>query len=74
MIICSSLQIDESSLMVASENGHVEVVRMLLSAGANVQDMVSQSKDMLLAVDPGFGAGLMYSHLKGLRRATWIWG
>ena len=55
MIICSSLQIDESSLMVASENGHVEVVRMLLSAGANVQDVVSQSKDILLAVDPGFG-------------------
>ena len=41
--LCSSHQNGRSSLMRASENGHEEVVRMLLSAGANVdlQDEVS---------------------------------
>ena len=57
MIICSSLQIYESALVEASENGHLEVVRMLLSAGANVQDEVSQSKDILLAVIQDLGQG-----------------
>ena len=43
--ICSSLQLGLSSLMVASLNGHEEVVRMLLSAGAkpDLQDKVSST-------------------------------
>ena len=43
MIMCSSLQDGRSSLMIASQNGHNAVVRMLLSAGAKVdlQDEVS---------------------------------
>ena len=44
---------------------------MLLSAGANVQDWVSQSKDMLLAVDPGFGAGVNVLNVFTLEEA---WG
>ena len=36
MIMCSSLQDELSSLMLASQNGHIEVLRMLLSAGAKV--------------------------------------
>ena len=45
IIICSSLQGGQSSMMRASENGHEEVVRILLSAGANVdlQDLVSST-------------------------------
>ena len=35
-IVCSSLQDKPSSLMMASGNGHEEVVRILLSAGAKV--------------------------------------
>ena len=43
MIMCSSLQDGQSSLMFASQNGHIEVVRMLLSADAklDIQDEVS---------------------------------
>ena len=36
MIMCSFLQDGQSSLMFASHNEHIEVVRMLLSAGAKV--------------------------------------
>ena len=36
MIMCSFLQDGQSSLMFASQNGHNEVVMILLSAGANV--------------------------------------
>ena len=36
MIMCSSLQDELSSLMLASQNGHIEVLRTLLSAGAKV--------------------------------------
>ena len=45
MIMYSSLQVGQSSLMLASENGHHEVVEVLLSAGANVdlQDEVSST-------------------------------
>ena len=45
MIMFSSLQVGWSSLLVASENGHHEVVKVLLSAGANVdlQNEVSTS-------------------------------
>ena len=41
--ISLSLQYGQSSLMLASMNGHVEVVEMLLSKGAQVdlQDKVS---------------------------------
>ena len=38
IIISSSLQVRESSLMMACRNGHEEVVKMLLSAGAHVND------------------------------------
>ena len=38
IIISSSLQNGESSLMMACEKGHAEVVKMLLSAGAHVND------------------------------------
>ena len=43
MIMCSSLQDGRSSLMIASQNGHNGVAKMLLSAGAKVdlQDEVS---------------------------------
>ena len=43
MIMCSSLQDGRSSLMIASQNGHNEIVMMLLSAGMEVdlQDKVS---------------------------------
>ena len=39
----SSLQVGQSSLMLAFQNGHHEVVKVLLSAGAKVdlQDVVS---------------------------------
>ena len=36
IIIPSSLQEGKSSLMLACENGHEDVVRILLSAGAQV--------------------------------------
>ena len=36
MIMCSSLQDGESPLMFASQNGHIEIVRILLSASAKV--------------------------------------
>ena len=36
MLMCSSIQDGQSSLMFASENAHIEVVRMLISAGAKV--------------------------------------
>ena len=44
-MISSSLQYGESSLMWACKEGHAEVVRMLLSAGAQVnhQNEVSSS-------------------------------
>ena len=38
IIIHSSLQYGWSSLMVACWNGHAEVVKILLSAGAHVND------------------------------------
>ena len=38
IIIHSSLQYGTSSLMWACVNGHVEVVKILLSAGAHVND------------------------------------
>ena len=38
IIIHSSLQDGWSSLMWACENGHAEVVRILVSAGAHVND------------------------------------
>ena len=38
IIIFSSLQDGKSSLKMACEHGHMEVVRMLLSAGAHVND------------------------------------
>ena len=38
MIISLSLQDGQSSLMRACRGGHVEVVRMLISAGAHVND------------------------------------
>ena len=38
IIIHSSLQDGTSSLMEACENGHAEVVRILVSAGAHVND------------------------------------
>ena len=43
MIMFSSVQVGQSSLMLASQNGHNEVVKVLLSAGAKVdlQDQVS---------------------------------
>ena len=36
MIMCSSLQDGQSPLMFASQNGHIEIVRILLSASAKV--------------------------------------
>ena len=43
IIMCSSLQDGRSSLMIASQNGHNQVVKVLLSAGIEVdlQDGVS---------------------------------
>ena len=41
MIMCSSLQYGWSSLMKASEKGHNEIVRILLSSGAKV-DLTNQ--------------------------------
>ena len=43
MIMGSSFQDGQTSLILSSKNGHIEVVRMLLSAGVNVdlQDKVS---------------------------------
>ena len=38
IIIHSSLQHGSSSLMEACRNGHAEVVRILISAGAHVND------------------------------------
>ena len=38
IIIHSSLQIGRSSLMFTCKNGHAEVVRILVSAGAHVND------------------------------------
>ena len=38
IIIHSSLQDGTSSLMEACRNGHAEVVRILVSAGAHVND------------------------------------
>ena len=38
IIIYSSLQHGTSSLMEACRNGHAEVVRILVSAGAHVND------------------------------------
>ena len=38
IIISSSLQDGDSSLMCACSEGHAEVVRMLISAGAHVND------------------------------------
>ena len=34
--MCSSLQNGQSSLILAFQNGHIEVVNMLISAGAKV--------------------------------------
>ena len=36
MIMCSSLQDGQSWLILAFQNGHIEVVDMLISAGAKV--------------------------------------
>ena len=36
MIMCSSLQKRQTSLMFASQNGHDEIVRILLKASAKV--------------------------------------
>ena len=45
IIIHSSLQNGNSSLMMACRNGHAEVVKILVSAGAHVnyQDRVSST-------------------------------
>ena len=43
IIISSSLQDGWSSLMMACEKGHAEVVRMLLSAGAHVDYHIAVS-------------------------------
>ena len=43
IIISSSLQYGKSELMRACENGHAEVVRMLLSAGAHINDQYEVS-------------------------------
>ena len=43
IIISSYLQDGRSSLMMACEKGHAEVVRMLLSAGAHVDDQTKVS-------------------------------
>ena len=45
IIIHSSLQVGRSSLMVACRNGHVKVVRKLVSAGANVNHQNSVSSN-----------------------------
>ena len=48
LIIHSSLQYGTSSLMEACMNDHVEVVRILVSAGAHVND-----QDQVSSTSPG---------------------
>ena len=50
IIIHSSLQYGTSSLMESCYNGHAEVVRILVSAGAHVNDqnMVSSTSPPLM--------------------------
>ena len=50
IIIHSSLQVGTSSLMEACYNGHADVVKILVSAGAHVNDqnMVSSTSPPLM--------------------------
>ena len=69
IIIHSSLQIGWSSLMMACGKGHAEVVRILVSAGAHVNDQNEVSTYGEREGKVGGGSGRTYG--KGRRGRRW---
>ncbi len=59
LLVCTLLHNLQSALMFASENGHVEVVSVLLAAGADVNAKVRRSQSRFNMIM--YGANLRYT-------------